>query len=136
MPQIYLLNVLSLFLAGVCLGRRILADKFKGFQAFSEAFEGKTFQLVLSILTLLSGLATLFTFGPGNPVILGDLLPGSAAVIAGLLLLGDYMYDSDSESAGTLNILADFNQKYGGVAGIGAIVIALIHALIPMAIIL
>lgn len=136
MPQIYLLNVLSLFLAGACLGRRILADKFEGFKLFAEAFEGKTFQLVLSILTLLSGLVTLFTFGPGDPVILGDLLPASTAIVAGLLLLGDYMYDSDSDSAGTLNVLADFNQKYGGIAGIGAMAIALIHALFPMAIIL
>lgn len=134
--QIYLLTVLANFLAGATLARTLLAEKIQAFKPLEEGLAKPAFQLVLGIVTALTGIFALFKFNPGDIVILGDLLPALAALLSGALLIAPYFSEKDQDSSGAMIALTTFAEKHGSIIGITTMSIALLHAIIPNALFL
>lgn len=135
--QIYLLTVLTNLLAGIYLSRRLLAEKAEGFKPFEEMLSKQSFQLVTGILTFLTGIFALFyRVEETSPFIIGNLIPSLSALLCGSLLLSEYFVKAEETEGGILLKLAQFSRDKGYFVGIAAIVIAVIHGIIPSALFL
>lgn len=135
--QIYLLTVLTNLIAGVYLSRRLLAEKVEGFKPFEEMLNRQGFLLVMGILTFLTGIFALFyKVGENSVFIIGNLVPAVSALICGSFLLSEYFVKPEETEGGLLMQLATFSRNKGFIVGIAALVIAVIHAIIPTALFL
>jgi len=134
--QIYFLVVLTHLLSGLVLSSHFLEEKINGFAPFSALLQKPRFRLVLGIITVLSSLFTLLKVTPSDVIILGDLLPAVTGFLMGAYLILGFFYESLEESRSWMKSFVDLMEDKGHIIGIAAIVVGLLHFLVPTAIIL
>lgn len=107
------------------------------FKTLAVSFLGdKTLQLVVGILSLLTGLMKLLSPIQYDIPVVGDLIPAVAGIVAGAILLLDwYQERSDVELSlpGPLQVLYTEGRKY---VGIFCLISAVLHFIFPRAMIL
>lgn len=95
MHQVFFLSVLTNLLSGLAL----LSVKFSATQAFfrllSQILALWKARLLVGVLTLLTGLLSLF-IPAGGFLILGDLLPATSGITLGIALLSDFFRQNTS----------------------------------------
>lgn len=128
----------------------ILCNGLSGYILFSEnendtdakpanIFDNPTFHLVLGILSAVTGILKLLSPSIGGILILGDLVPAAAGVVAGFMLIfGIYRKDTSMsiESTGTLDIIGANLLRFRKSIGLGLLAVSLIHFLFPQALFL
>jgi hypothetical protein len=98
-----------------------------------------TFNLVLGILSAVTGILKLLSPTVDRIPILGDLVPAISGIAAGLVLIfGIYRQSTPSASTSTnsLDSLAETLLSFRKPLGLGLLVVALLHFLFPQALFL
>jgi hypothetical protein len=98
-----------------------------------------TFNLILGIVSIVTGVLKLLSPTMDRILILGDLVPAAAGVIAGFLrIFGIYRKDtfSASSSEKSLDNISASLLRFRKPIGLGLIAIALVHFLFPAALFL
>jgi len=135
MIQLYFLSVLCNGLCGYLLfsGNETQEPEKQPFPV-----NNPTFHLVLGIVSAVTGLLKLLSPSLGKILILGDLVPATAGIIAGFLLIfGIYRNDKSltqsetKETAGSLDVLASGLLRLRKPLGLGLLAVALVHFLFP-----
>jgi hypothetical protein len=141
MIQLYFLSILCNGLTGYILFTgsedETAADTIEKDIRFSV--NTPTFHLVLGIISAVTGVLKLLSPTMDGILLLGDLIPSAAGIIAGILLIfGIYRQDISAapENPGALDRLGMNLLKFRRVVGVGLIVIAFLHFLFPQALFL
>ena len=137
MIQLYFLSIVCNILAGYILftGENSFIDDEK----LKLSINNPTFQLVLGIMCVLTGILKILSPSIGGFPILGDLLPAGAGIISGFMLIfGIYSKTGsvDLVSKGSLDAIAANLLKYNKPIGIGLFAVAILHFLFPAALFL
>ncbi|MCL2800217.1 MAG: hypothetical protein FWD28_00480 [Treponema sp.] len=133
MPQLYFLSILCNGLAGYVLFKDSEGDAGEIAQ-FS--IKGPTFNLILGIMCAVTGVLKLLSPFEGDLLVIGDLLPAAAGLIAGLMLIfGIYRQDL-SAKAGELDRLGVSLLVFRKPIGLALMAIGLLHFLFPKALFL
>jgi len=143
MIQLYFLSILCNALAGYVL----FAGNDNDFDNSFFPIKNPVFYLVLGIISIVTGVLKLLSPTLDGILILGDLVPASAGVISGLILIfGIYSQTSkmnkqdlqslDSDKQGQLERIGTNLLTFRKPIGIGLLVCALIHFLFPKALFL
>jgi hypothetical protein len=143
MIQLYFLSILCNGLCGYIL---FAGDKNEGEETVDSIGESirfslntPTFHLVLGILCAVTGILKLLSPTMDDFLILGDLVPSAAGVIAGILLIfGIYRQDISAapENPGTLDRFGVSLLRFRKTIGFGLIIVACLHFLFPKALFL
>jgi len=136
MIQLYFLSVLCNGLCGYILFSSDNEGTVEGQQRF-PVVNNPTFHLALGIISAVTGVLKLLSPSMGKVLILGDLVPAAAGIIAGFLLIfGIYRQDRNlaSELAvkdDSLDDLAAGLLRFRKPLGLGLLAAALVHFLFP-----
>jgi uncharacterized membrane-anchored protein len=130
MLQFYFLSVSLNLLAGYLLFFWEEGVSSEGNSNFS--LQGDTFILIVGILSVVTGLAKLFTPIGGALPIIGDLIPAATGLVCGFVLLFAYYRRrktiEDSEHTQKIEGLLSGNKR---IIGACAFVSAVLHFLFP-----
>jgi len=132
MPQLYFLSILCNGFAGYVLFKDTDGDVDNS----QSSLKKPTFILVLGIMCAVTGILKLLSPSFGGILILGDLIPAAAGVIAGLMLIFGIYRNDLSAKAGELDRLGVSLLTFRKPIGLGLMVIALLHFLVPEALFL
>lgn len=100
------------------------------------SIKSPTFHLVLGIMCGVTGVLKLLSPSFDGVLILGDLLPAAAGLVASLLLIFGIYRQNLSAKAGELDRLGVSLLAFRKPIGIGLIAVAIIHFLFPAALFL
>ncbi|OQY34284.1 MAG: hypothetical protein B6241_05300 [Spirochaetaceae bacterium 4572_59] len=135
--QIYFLVVITNILSGLVLSGSFLEEKIEGFSSCNALMQRGKFKLVLGIITVLTALFTLLLkITPEDVIVLGDLLPALTGGIMGSYLIMSFFYGSLEETRSWMKSFVDVMEDRGHIIGIAAVLVGIIHFLVPSAIIL
>jgi hypothetical protein len=98
-----------------------------------------TFHLVLGILCAVTGVLKILSPTMDGILLLGDLIPAAAGIIAGILLIfGIYRQDISAapENPGALDHFGISLLRFRKAIGLGLIIVAVLHFLFPKALFL
>jgi hypothetical protein len=131
MIQLYFLSILCNGLSGYIL--------FAGNE--NEVMEKQRFApiflLVLGIMSAVTGILKLLSPTMDGILLLGDLVPAAAGVVAGIMLVfGLYRQSSPPTSTGSLDNIAANLMTFRKPIGLGLIASAILHFLFPQALFL
>ena len=135
MIQFYFLSVFLNALAGYIL----FSGDDGGVLEFKSDFSLKdeTFKLIAGICTGVVGLLKLLSPIEGDIPIIGDLVPGVFGLLAGFILILEYYRNrtpmDETEKSETMNRILLGNKR---IIGIAAIVVAILHFLLPKVLLL
>jgi hypothetical protein len=128
MYQLYFLSIVVNLIVGIVLARAIIAGKFPGFEKFLESIgETNLFRLVGGIAAIAVGILKLLLVTAGDVLILGDLLPALAGIIAGKILLSEYFREKSIVFPAWLSRVSDFLIAGKQIWGIIAVAAAVLH---------
>jgi len=136
MVQLYFLSILCNALSGYVL---FTGNDNKTSEKPPSFADNPTFNLVLGILSAVTGVLKLLSPTVDKIPILGDLVPAISGVAAGLVLIfGIYRQSTPSASPSTnsLDSLAGTILAFRKPFGLGLLAVALLHFLFPEALFL
>ncbi|MDR3020526.1 MAG: hypothetical protein LBU66_06435 [Treponema sp.] len=136
MVQLFFLSILCNGLSGYLLFKH---DENGTEDKAQSPLNNPTFQLVLGILSVVTGVLKLLSPFGGRAYIFGDLVPSAAGVLAGLLLIfGLYRQGKTSEPGPekSLDAFASNLLRFRKPIGLGLIAVAVLHFLFPQALFL
>ncbi|MDR1316470.1 MAG: hypothetical protein LBK13_06310 [Spirochaetales bacterium] len=128
MYQLYFLSIIINLLVGIVLARSVAAGKFPSVGNFLQTVsEAGLFRLVGGIAAVAVGILKLLLVTAGDVLILGDLAPALAGIIAGTILLFEYSREKPLSLPAWLARVADFLIAGKTVWGIVAVAAAVLH---------
>ena len=136
MIQLYFLSIVCNSLSGYILfsgGEDGTAEKQL------NLLDNPLFHLILGIVSVVTGILKLLSPSMDKILILGDLIPSAAGIIAGFMLIfGIYRNNtsSASPSEGSLDQYGINLMRFRKPIGLALIAVALIHFLFPQALFL
>jgi hypothetical protein len=136
MVQLYFLSILCNALSGYVLFTGNDNETPEKPLSFTD---NPTFNLVLGILSAVTGVLKLLSPTVDKIPIIGDLVPAIAGIAAGLVLIfGIYRQNTSSVSTSTnsLDSLAGTLLAFRKPFGMGLLAVALLHFLFPQALFL
>lgn len=135
MFQLYLLTVLTTILSGAALASGFLSERFERFSEYTEFMTNSLYRVILGAVSLLVGIINLFKTYPGDIGFLGELFPSLAGIIAGILLLVEFMNarkeDDESKASEIAGKVGQFSGPYLTIVGVASVVIGILHAVLP-----
>jgi len=134
MPQLYFLSILCNGLAGYIL----FSENDNDIEKTGFPLSNPTFHLILGIMCAVTGILKLLSpsFGEIRVLILGDLIPAIAGIVAGLMLIFGMYRQKQSIKEGELDRLGVNLLAFKRPIGVGILASALIHFLFPQALFL
>jgi len=137
MFQIYLLTVLANCLAGFIIADSFFRDREELCGSVLDLFAAPNVRLTVGLLTLLVGIISLLTkFRPEDIFFLGDLLPALGAIVGGLAIAASALGEKTEEPPAMVKVINDLTDSIATPLGLAIMVIGILHAIIPTAIIL
>ena len=137
MMQFYFLSILANILAGLTLTSDYLADKFKAFLPFKDLLAKKNVKTTIGIVAFVVGfLKLLIRSNPTDVRVVGDFLPALAGLAMGAGLILGIIKEGGTVSAEKVDNLEKAVANYRVPLGIGGLVVAVLHFLIPSALFL
>jgi len=132
MIQLYFLSILCNAIAGYVL--------FAGTDSETTdkthfSINNPTFYLILGIVSMLTGALKLLSPSMDGILIIGDLVPSAAGIIAGLMLIFG-IYRKDITKSGEIEKFSVNLLTFRKPIGLGLLAVALIHFLLPKALFL
>jgi len=132
MPQLYLLSVLCNGLTGYLL----FTEGYNNSERTKISFGNPTVILILGILSAVTGILKLLSPSMDGILILGDLIPAAAGVIAGIMLIFGIYRQNISSNSGDLDRFGVSLLAFRKPIGIVLMTVAFLHFLIPQALFL
>ena len=154
--QFYLLSIVSILVAGIALSGDYLATRFPGLQALLPALGRRSTRLTLGTITAAVGFLKLFVYANALQIVLvGDLLPALAGIVLGGSLAIAALRPEEDETEGGMQrpthatregssrvVTADgpvektaqFALGYRVPVGLAGIGVAILHFLLPGAV--
>jgi hypothetical protein len=137
MAQFYFLSVATLLVGGMLAASGFITRRVPALNGVAEIAEHQTAMMTVGIITALVGVVKFFVRAPGDTVpVAGDLLPAIAGIALGVVLI-----TSATKRAPITE--ADFSRPpkpslvtYRDPIGLAAMVVGLLHFLVPGAVIL
>jgi hypothetical protein len=141
MIQLYFLSILCNGLCGYILfaGNEDEESEDSINKNIRFSLNTPTFHLVLGILCAVTGVLKILSPTMDGILLLGDLIPAAAGIIAGILLIfGIYRQDISAapENPGALDRFGVSLLRFRKAIGLGLIIVAVLHFLFPKAIFL
>jgi len=131
MPQIYLLSVVTNVLAGLALAGDYLGEKLGFLSSWKGVRERRGVLIAIGVSAAVVGVLSLIFRSPGERVyVAGDLLPALLGVVQGAALLAEGFRQRVEESE-QLESVSKAVLTYRVPLGIGGIVVAFLHFLMP-----
>ena len=136
MVQIYFLSIVLNGVVGFLFVFGDSKEKISGETSSRFSHVGEGFRLILGIAAAIVGLLKLLY--PMKVVILGDLFPALAGIIAGFILIFGFYREHSSKIAddGSFDGFGETMLHYKKVVGIVLLVSAVLHFLFPLALFL
>ena len=136
MFQLYLLTVLTTILSGAALASGFLSERFERFSEYTEFMANTVYRVILGSLSILIGIINLFKTYEGDIGVLGELFPSLAGLATGVLLLVEFVNarrgeEDESKAAEIAGKVGSFSGPYLTVVGVAAVVIGVLHAILP-----
>jgi len=132
-----MLSILSLLSAGVILSSDYLVEKMEWLSGLSDLAGRRNVRLIVGAITAVVGFLKLIVRSPGETVpVAGDLLPALAGLALGGLLLVDTLRVPREDETPAVDKVTKAVMPYRTPLGIGGIVIAVVHFLLPALLIL
>lgn len=132
MAQLYMLSILSLLFAGVILSSDYLVERISWLSGLPDIANHRNIRLGVGGVTAAVGFLKLIVRSPGETVpVAGDLLPALAGLALGGLLLADTLRVPREEDPQAVDRVTNAVMPYRTPLGIGGMVVAVIHFLLP-----
>ena len=132
MAQLYMLSILSLLCAGLILSSDFLAERMEWLSGLKDLAEQRNLRIGVGIAAGIVGILKLIVRAPGETVpVAGDLLPALAGIALGGLLLADTFRVSRDDEPAAVDKVTNAVMPYRTPIGLGGIVVALVHFLLP-----
>jgi hypothetical protein len=137
MTQFYFLSIVFNILVGLVLLSEYLGDKFEFFAPFKNILLKTGPRTVIGIVSVLVGIFKLIVMSPGETVVVaGDLLPAITGIGIGGIVLFDFLRQKMKLSNSSVDAAMNAVTTYHIPLGVLAIVVAIIHFLVPGVVIL
>ncbi len=137
MAQLYMLSILSLLGAGLILSSDYLVEKMDWLSGLKDLAQQRNLRIGVGIAAGVVGILKLIVRAPGETVpVAGDLLPALAGIALGGLLLADTFRVSRDDEPAAVDKVTNAVMPYRTPIGLGGIVVALVHFILPSLIIL
>ncbi len=137
MVQFYFLSIIANLLGGFALASDYFSEKFKGLSSFKSFFEKRGTRITLGSLALIVGIFKLIVKPVGWAVpFVGDMLPAFTGIAVGFVLLLDFFKEKSETGKDKLEKVEKTVMTYRVPLGILSVVVAIVHFLIPGALIL
>ena len=137
MAQLYMLSILSLLGAGLILSSDYLVEKMEWLSGLKDLAQQRNVRIGVGVAAGIIGILKLIVRAPGETVpVAGDLLPALAGIALGGLLLADTLRVSSDDEPVAVDKVTNAVMPYRTPLGLGGIVVALVHFLLPAIIIL
>ena len=132
-----MLSILSLLGAGLILSSDYLVEKMEWLSGLKDLAQQRNLRIGVGIAAGIVGILKLIVRSPGETVpVAGDLLPALAGIALGGLLLADTFRISRDDEPAAVDKVTNAVMPYRTPLGLGGIVVALVHFLLPSLIIL
>ena len=132
MAQMYLLSILSLVVVGLALSGEYLGEKIAWLASWKRAGESRSVGAGIGIAAAVVGVLKLIIRSPGETVpVAGDLLPGLTGIALGVVLAMVSLERGKPESDNEVPVASKTIARIKVPLGIYALVIAVIHFLLP-----
>ena len=136
MAQLYMLSILSLLGAGLILSSDYLVERMEWLSGIKDVAQRKNVRIIVGIVAGVVGVLKLIVRSPGETVpVAGDLLPALAGIALGGLLLADTLRAArgavTEDEPIAVDKVTNAVMPYRTPIGLGGIVIALVHFLLP-----
>ena len=103
----------------------------------SESFvHDELFRLVLGVLTAFVGVLKFLPFASDDIPLLGDFFPALAGLIGGGCIFISYLTDKRGKAFELPTLFRTVFAEHRRIIGIGCVVVAVVHFLIPQAVLL
>jgi len=130
--QLYMLSILSLLSAGLILSSDYLVERMEWLTGLSDIAGRRNIRLTVGGIAAVVGFLKLIVRSPGETVpVAGDLLPALAGLALGGLLLVDTLRVPKEEEPQAVDKVTRAVMPYRTPLGIGGMVIAAVHFLLP-----
>ena len=130
MLQFYFLSILCNAAAGFVLFSNDM-DPVSDDPGFKVSLHNDAFRLVLGIVCCLTAVLKILSVVPGDVVVIGDIIPALAGILAGFILIFRYYRhhsDIESEKSEKLETFFESNRKWIGILAMAS---AALHFLFP-----
>jgi hypothetical protein len=131
MLQLYFLSITTLGIGGLVLSIDFLEQKFPALANLKPIVSNQTFQFILGILAALFGFLKLLSVVEGDVPVVGDLIPALTGMIVGVTLVVGYYKSKATVQSETVEKMDNLFLKNRSVVGIGGLVVAILHFLMP-----
>lgn len=136
MPQIYILTILMCLFTGGVLAAEMLVQKAP-FLGFLKKLQEKGSQLLLGGVVFVLGILKLVIPSPTeSSVFFGDLLPALVGIIGGGMLVIEALYRDRDVLPSLASKVIGVRKQYGTAFGIIAIILGIVHLILPGVILL
>ncbi len=137
MAQLYMLSILSLLGAGLILSSDYLVEKMEWLSGLKDLAQQRNVRIGVGVAAGIVGVLKLIVRAPGETIpVAGDLLPALAGIALGGLLLADTLRVSGEDEPVAVDKVTNAVMPYRTPLGLGGIVVAMVHFLLPAIIIL
>jgi hypothetical protein len=127
----------SLLGAGLILSSDYLVEKMDWLSGLKDLAQQRNLRIGVGIAAGVVGILKLIVRAPGETVpVAGDLLPALAGIALGGLLLADTFRVSRDDEPAAVDKVTNAVMPYRTPIGLGGIVVALVHFILPSLIIL
>ena len=132
MAQLYMLSILSLLGAGLILSSDYLVERMEWLSGLKDLAQQRNIRIGVGIAAGVVGILKLIVRSPGETVpVAGDLLPALAGIALGGLLLMDTLRVPRDDEPVAVDKVTKAVMPYRTPIGIGGIVVAVVHFLLP-----
>ena len=132
MAQLYMLSILSLLGAGLILSSDYLVERMEWLSGLKDLAQQRNIRIGVGIAAGVVGILKLIVRSPGETVpVAGDLLPALAGIALGGLLLVDTLRVPRDDEPVAVDKVTKAVMPYRTPIGIGGIVVAVVHFLLP-----
>ena len=132
MAQLYMLSILSLLGAGLILSSDYLVERMEWLSGLKDLAQQRNIRIGVGIAAGVVGILKLIVRSPGETVpVAGDLLPALAGIALGGLLLVDTLRVPRDDQPVAVDKVTKAVMPYRTPIGIGGIVVAVVHFLLP-----
>ena len=137
MIQIYFLSILTNLLSGLILSAEHYSERFPTFSAVKDFFKGKPgMRVTIGVITFLTGFVNLLSVTKGDVPVVGDLFPSISALILGMGVLFDRYKEKATVPSKALETADKLILRHKSIYGSIAMIIAVLHFLMPRVILL
>ena len=136
MLQFYFLSIAINLLAGAALSSEYLGEKLSAFAPLKELFSNGKSRVFLGFAAVVVGILKFIVRAPVDSVVfVGDFLPAVSGLGLGVALLTDFFKQRFTQQTQAIEKMEKITMTYKTPIGLAGMIVAVLHFLIPGAVI-